>query len=236
MIKFIKKNTPNFITCLNLLSGAVACILAFHYNDTFGALKGYEWAFICIGAAAVFDFFDGAMARILHAYSDMGKELDSLADLISFGLAPALLMFNTINLANDVTFSPWAFVALLIAVLGALRLAKFNIDDRQTTSFIGLPIPSNAIFWIGSIAWMHTYGYPGNWIMALIIIGVSLLMVSPLPMFSLKFKNFNLKENFRRYVLLAAAVMFVVTAGVAGLAWTILFYIILSALGRKNAA
>lgn len=113
--------------------------MAFHYNETIAGLSGYEWAFICIGAAAIFDFCDGASARLLHAYSDLGKELDSLADLVSFGLAPALLMFNTIAIANNDPLSPWAFMSLFIPAMGALRLAKFNIDTRQTTSFIGLP-------------------------------------------------------------------------------------------------
>ena len=179
----IKNSIPNTITCLNLLSGCVACILAFHYAEPMGSLYGFQWAFICIGAATVFDFADGASARMLHAYSAMGKELDSLADLVSFGLAPALLMFNAISLAfpSASGLNIWAFGALLIAVLGALRLAKFNIDTRQTTSFIGLPIPSNAIFWIGFLAWAHTHGMPPIWLTFIIIAGVSLLLVPARP-------------------------------------------------------
>lgn len=237
MLKRIKNNIPNTITCLNLLSGAMACILAFHYNETIGSLKGYEWAFICIGAAAVFDFCDGAAARLLHAYSNLGKELDSLADLISFGLAPALLMFSTINLHSaGGAISPWAFGALFITVMGALRLAKFNIDDRQTTSFIGLPIPANAIFWIGYIGWCARFGYPGTATTLIIVAIVSMLMVSGMRMFSLKFKNFDWRENFRRYLIIAAAVFFVATQGISGLAWTIVLYLLISAVGRKDIA
>ncbi len=234
MLTRIKNNIPNTITCLNLLSGAVACILAFHYSEQLGALQGYQWAFICIGAATIFDFFDGAAARLLHAYSALGKELDSLADSVSFGLAPAMLMFNTINEYNGTDFSPWAFIALFIPIIGALRLAKFNIDDRQTTSFIGLPIPACAIFWIGTIGWIQSHTYPGNVALAVIIVVMSLMMVSRMRMFSLKFKNFNFKENFRRYAILAAAILFVATEGIAGFAWTILLYILISAVGRKD--
>lgn len=233
MIRKIIAQIPNTITCLNLLSGAIACIFALSYADTIAGLTGYQCAFICIGLSAIFDFCDGAAARLLHAYSALGKELDSLADLISFGLAPALLMYSTICYFSP-SFTPWALTALLIAVLGAVRLARFNIDTRQTTSFIGLPIPSNAIFWIGYIAWIHTHTYPGHIATAIIIIAISLLMVSPLRMFSLKFANFSLRENFRRYLILAAAIIFVACQGLAGLAWTIILYILISALGTRR--
>lgn len=238
MLKRIKNSIPNTITCLNLLSGAMACIFAFHYNELFGSLQGYQWAFICIGAAAVFDFCDGASARLLHAYSDLGKELDSLSDLVSFGLAPSLILFNTINLFNTgdpAEISPWAFIALFIPAMGALRLAKFNIDTRQTNSFIGLPIPACAIFWIGLVGWLHRTEAFNNYVVSIIIVLMALMMVSGVRMFSLKFKNFNIKENFKRYMLLLAAVLFVITDGVSGLAWTIIFYILVSAVTRKEA-
>lgn len=237
MLDRIKANIPNTITCLNLLSGVMACIFAFHYGETFGALLGYQWAFVCIGAAALFDFCDGAAARLLHAYSDLGKELDSLSDLVSFGIAPALIVFNTINLFNTgdaLTLSPWAFVALVIPVMGALRLARFNIDTRQTTSFIGLPIPACAIFWIGLVGWLHRTEAFNNWILSVVIILMALMMVSGVRMFSLKFKNFGFRENFRRYMLLLAALLFVISNGISGLAWTILFYILVSSVGRKE--
>ena len=238
MLTRVKNSIPNTITCLNLLSGAIACIFAFHYNETFGSLVGYQWAFICIGAAALFDFCDGASARLLHAYSDLGKELDSLSDLVSFGLAPSLILFNTINYFNTGSASeitPWAFAALFIPVMGALRLATFNIDTRQTTSFIGLPIPACAIFWIGLVGWLHRTEAFNNYIVAAIIILMALMMVSGVRMFSLKFKNFQFRENFRRYMLILAAVLFVISEGISGLAWTIIFYILVSAVTRKDA-
>lgn len=210
----------------------MAVFMSFHFGETFYGLSALDWAFIFIGAAAVFDFCDGAAARALKAYSALGKELDSLSDLVSFGLAPAMLILNTM-LAED--GGALSFVALFIAVMGALRLAKFNIDDRQTTSFLGLPIPANAIFWVGVMAWIRDHGYPGPIVMTVLVIALGLLMVSNIHMFSLKFKNFALGENLRRYVLIIAAVLFVVTQGVAGLAWTIIFYFLLSLLPERKA-
>lgn len=231
MLTRIKNSIPNSITSLNLISGVLACIFAFHYAEPIGCLSGYQWAFVCIGAAAVFDFCDGASARLLHAYSDLGKELDSLADLVSFGLAPALLVFNTVV---EITAEPlplWAFAAIFIPVMGALRLARFNIDTRQTTSFIGLPIPANAIFWIGFVAWLNDYNATLQpWMIAVIVVIVSLLMVCDLGMFSLKFKNFGLRENAARYFVMAAAVVLVCVFGIAGLMATIMLYVLLSAL------
>ena len=231
MFRTIKAYIPNTITCLNLLSGTMACVMAFYLYHTVGGMLGYEWAFLFIGAAAVFDFLDGAMARLLHAYSDMGKELDSLSDLVSFGLAPAMLVFNYMNYFHP-GISAWSFISLFMVAMGALRLAKFNIDTRQTTSFIGLPIPANAIFWVGMLAWLIDTDNPGDLVMAVMVVGMSLLMVCNLPMFSLKFKNFNLADNYRRYLIIIAAVLFVGVGGIPGLAWTIMFYLLLSLADR----
>lgn len=232
MFDKIKANIPNTITCLNLLSGCVACIFAFQSQESFGAYKGYEIVFMLLGAAAVFDFLDGAAARLLHAISNIGKELDSLSDLISFGVAPAMLMYNTMHHYNGGCVT--AFAALAIAVLGAVRLARFNVDERQTNSFIGLPIPANAIFWIGACAWINQFGYPGDAALIIILIIMSLLMVAPIKMFSLKFHNFYWRENIKRYGIILIAISFVVFYKIPGLAWTILVYILLSVLSRKG--
>ena len=229
---------------MNLFSGCMAVVSAFHFNETIGAMQGYEWAFLFIGLATVFDFCDGLSARLLHAYSALGKELDSLSDLVSFGVAPAALVFNLIQ---SQTGSWVAFLAFLIAVFGALRLAKFNIDDRQTTSFIGLPIPANAIFWIGVVAWNVDFRYIGEyycnkengrvfgdaWMTALVVL-FPLLMVSSLPMFSLKVKTLSLRSNVRRYALLLGTAMLVAAMQLAGLLWAIVFYILLSATERRD--
>lgn len=230
----MKKHIPNTITCLNLLSGLVAIILAFNPTMGWGPLSAQSWAFIFIAAAALFDFCDGFAARLLKAYSPMGKELDSLCDLVSFGLAPAFLVMNAM-LASGASL--WASMgSLFIAVMGALRLAKFNVDTRQTTSFVGLPIPANALFWIGFLGWMRVHGYPGTAATLIIVAIVSLLMVSELKMFSLKFANLSLRENLRRYVILLAAVVFLLTDGLAGLAWTIVLYVLISLLGKRTEA
>lgn len=232
LARLIKQNIPNAITCLNLYSGATACVFAFHYGDSFGPLQGYEWAFIFIGLATLFDFCDGLSARLLHAYSNLGKELDSLSDLVSFGMAPAALVFNLMEHFSPE--SPLRFLAFLIPVFGAIRLAKFNIDDRQTTSFIGLPIPANAIFWIGVVAWNMQYRYLGDIVMTLLVVLFPLLMVSRLRMFSLKVKSLALRDNLRRYALLIGAISFLAYAHLAGLVWTIIFYIILAVTGRRD--
>lgn len=231
-MKSIKTYIPNTITCLNLLCGTLACVAAFNTDVFIDGMSGLHWAYILIGAASVFDFCDGFSARALKAYSPMGKELDSLSDLVSFGLAPAFLVLNTMLEQGGAVWP--AFVSLMIALTGALRLAKFNVDTRQTTSFIGLPIPANAIFWIGVLGWTERHGYPGDWVMIGLIIALSLLMVSELKMFSLKFANIGFRDNVRRYVILAAAVLFLCTDGVAGLAWTIILYILISLLGKRT--
>ncbi|WP_290389133.1 CDP-diacylglycerol--serine O-phosphatidyltransferase [uncultured Duncaniella sp.] len=233
-MKSLKSYIPNTITCLNLLSGCAAVFFAFNLGMETGSLSPMSWAFIFIGAAAVFDFCDGLSARLLHAYSPGGKELDSLSDLVSFGLAPAFLVMNSMQAYGA---SVWvSAIALFIAVMGALRLAKFNVDTRQATSFIGLPIPANAIFWIGALAWIDSHAYPGDIVMALLIVAISLLMVSELRMFSLKFANLSWRGNVRRYVVLAAAVFFVITEGISGFAWTIVLYILISLFGKKAEA
>lgn len=228
----IVKNIPNSITCLNLLSGCFACIFAFQGQ--------YDWVALCIGLSALFDFLDGMAARLLHAYSPLGKELDSLADLISFGLAPGLMVMHL--MAYNSTFhgmaeyqSWWALSALLIPVFSALRLAKFNIDTRQTTSFIGLPVPANALFWTGICQAVLRMESPvcGYAIVALVII-FSLLLVSEIPMFSLKFKNLKWKENYLRYLIIAVAAICLISLGLAGLAATIGLYIVLSLLTARK--
>lgn len=228
----IIKSIPNTITCLNLLSGCLAVLMAFRGIDPLGCLVGWQWCCIFIGAAALFDFLDGMMARLLHAYSEIGRELDSLSDLVSFGVAPAMMMYNLME-----AYCPGCWVnysALLIPVLGALRLARFNVADAGMTTFRGLPIPANAIFWIGMAGWLAQYPYPHPVVMLVIIVLISSAMVSRTPMFSLKFKNLSLRDNFRRYVILVTCVVFVILYGVAGFMWTIVLYLFLSMLTRGS--
>ncbi len=228
----IKSYIPNTLTCLNMLSGCVAVYMAFNVGRRIGCADGAIWAIVAIASAAIFDFLDGASARLLKAYSNIGKDLDSLSDMVSFGVAPAMLVLNVML---QYSATPWlCFAAFLLPVFGGLRLAVFNNDTEQTTSFRGLPIPANAIFWIGVYGWISRYGYPGTAIMVILIVLLSLAMVGRFKMFSLKFKNFDFSENFCRYVIIVAALVFVIIYGLAGLSWAILLYFLLSLLRRDR--
>lgn len=226
---------PNSITCCNLVSGCMAMFMALQRDPDWlwGGLNPTQWFYIFVFAAAVFDFLDGMTARLLKQYSPLGKELDSLSDLVSFGVAPSMLMIN-IMLSHDMRFLAWA--ALAIPILGAIRLAKFNVDDSQAHTFKGLPIPANALFWIGFSHWIDTHldQYPGNIVVAAIIIFMASAMVWPLKMFSLKFKNFSLRDNVKRYGIIIAAILLVVFYGISGLGWAVILYILISALSRRS--
>ena len=232
-MKAIRNNIPNAITSLNLLCGCLACIAAFSCFDPMcgTALKGYQWAFILIGLAAVADFCDGLVARLLHAVSDIGAELDSLADLVSFGIAPAMVLYNMMLEHGE---GHWALLAMLLPVFGAIRLARYNTDPTQGTVFTGLPIPANAIFWIGFTAWYATYPTP-LWMVVVLIVALSLLMVCNMRMFSLKMHNLSsLKENWAQYLQVVATVAFVVLMGLRGLAPAIMLYVLLSIIKREK--
>ena len=231
-MKAIRNNIPNAITSLNLLFGCMACIAAFSCYDTVcGGMKGYQLAFLFIGLSAVADFFDGLVARAIHAVSNIGAELDSLADLVSFGLAPAMVLYN-VMLGQGA--GHWALLALLLPVFGAIRLARYNTDPTQGTVFTGLPIPANAIFWIGFTAHYAMHPVP-LWAVIVLIVALSLLMVCNLRMFSLKMHNLtSLKQNWAQYLQVIATVVFVVWLGLPGLAFAILLYVVLSIIKREQ--
>lgn len=221
----IKKHIPNTITCCNLISGCIATSYAFGGSPKMALL----W--IIIGA--VFDFFDGMSARLLHVSSPIGKELDSLADDVTFGVAPATIVFSELMvLEYPGILQPYAgyipYFAFLIAAFSALRLAKFNLDERQTTSFIGMPTPANALFW-GSLVvfnpfWLEGYSWSVLIILALVCV-TSLLLVSELPMFALKFKQWSFKGNEVKYcfaiIAIISMILFMIKDGLLGLleAW-----------------
>lgn len=238
MLKLIVSQIPNTITCLSLVCGFFSVVCSFRGGEIVaGGLTGYSAAMLLIGVAALCDFLDGAMARLLKAYSELGKQLDSLSDLVSFGVAPGILVFNVLTDVSSASWLPW--FAVLIPVFGEVRLARFNIDDRQTTSFLGLPIPANAIFWIG-YSWSLLQAGAGCCYQNLSILGIiviiSVLMVSTrMKMFSLKFKNFSFSENFHRYLLLALSALSIIVFGISGLAWAIVVYIVLSIIFRSRA-
>lgn len=222
----ITKNIPNSITCLNVLAGVLSIVCSMRGAEEMWGLRGYEWGYIFIGIAAVADFMDGFAARLLHAYSEMGKELDSLCDLVSFGVAPAIALYVCMDATGSAEWMKWC--AMLIPVAGALRLAKFNVDTRQSENFIGLPIPANAIFWIGytSLCWAENSTLTAWWVLWPLVLVECWLMVSEVRMFSLKFKTWGLKGNTFRWLLIITAVGLVVCMGVAGLMWLIVAYVL----------
>lgn len=214
----LRKHIPNFITCLNIFSGSVAVYLAF--NGNYGA------AFLAILLAAVFDFLDGLAARLLKAYSNMGKELDSLADMISFGLAPGALVFT---LLKDTAINDWLpFVGFIIPVFSGLRLAKFNTDIRQSSSFLGLAVPANAIFWAGLIYSYSDFLVINVWIELALLPIFCFLMVSEIPMFALKIKNFKWSDNRIQYVFLIGLILLFLVLQKNAFAAIIVWYIVLS--------
>lgn len=220
---------PNTITLLNLTAGVMAIICAFGGVDAWWGLKGWQWGAIFVGIGAVSDFFDGFSARIFKAYSALGKELDSLSDLVSFGVAPMLLVFNVLDAAGAEEWLKWCMLPL--PAVAALRLARFNIDTRQTTYFIGMPVPANAIFWIGFCALVTsgTYFLILPTIFLPVVAVEAWLMVSPFKMLSLKFHDYKFKgTNLWRYLLILTAAALVFCMGVGGLMWLIVFYVVLS--------
>lgn len=223
---------PNFITCLNLLSGCLACLMAFEGN--------FLWALWFIILSAVFDFFDGFAARILKAYSAMGKELDSLADLISFGMAPGLIVFKYLSISEIGITSEIAsylpYLGFFIPIFSALRLAKFNIDDRQTSSFIGLPVPANALFWASLIPALiqlsDKYTFLPFICIALVFI-FSWLLVSNIPMFSLKISKCTWKGNEIAIVFVCMCILILSISNIYwGISLCICTYILISLLSN----
>lgn len=223
------KHIPNAITCCNLLSGCISIVLL---------CNGYVTAAgIMIFVAAIFDFFDGFAARLLKAYSAIGAELDSLSDVVSFGVAPSFIIYHYLQSTpvsvSISSFNVIPFAAFLLAVFAELRLAKFNVDDRQTTSFIGLPTPAMGLFVASlpftlqneNLAFMG--GLMTNLYFLLSVVAIfSYLMVSEIPFFSLKIKNLRFKENIHIYVLAAFAVISFIILGFAAIPFVMLFYII----------
>ena len=199
-------------------------------------------AFLFIIIGAVFDFFDGFAARKLKVSSPIGKELDSLADVITFGLAPSAMVFDMLRISAVPecmlgAAEIYPYTAFVMAAFSALRLAKFNLDSRQTTSFIGLPTPANALFW-GSAACSVNAALLASpaavYAIIFMVFATSALLVSEIPMFALKFKNFTFKDNKVRYVFLVVSLAFIIAFGIGGFAVAILWYLMLSLLTEKR--
>jgi CDP-diacylglycerol--serine O-phosphatidyltransferase len=217
-------NIPNTITCLNLISGCIATYWAFQGD--------YRMALLFIVIGAVFDFFDGMVARLLHVSSPIGKELDSLADDITFGFAPSAIIFSYLSHLTSYISLLIPYLAFIMAAFSALRLAKFNLDERQALGFIGLPTPANALFWGALIGGLQGYDIHFEGIEWCIIAGVfisSYLLISEIPMFALKFKTWGWKGNEIKYIFLLTCIP-MLFLGIFGLAAIIAWYVILSAI------
>jgi len=215
------RNVPNIITCLNLFSGCLACVMSLKFGN-------YTAAFYFIALAAVFDFMDGFTARLLKAYSPLGMQLDSLSDVVSFGAAPGFVVYRFLSTAPINPVIP--FFAFLIPLFAALRLAKFNIDTRQATSFLGMPVPANALFWAALIPSIPLYSnvVETQIIIIIIIVALCLLMVSELPMFSLKFKHYKWRGNEWSYALVILSLILFFAFKMVGISFAIVCYILLS--------
>lgn len=236
----IRQYIPNTLTTLNLICGLVSVTMVLSGNLT--------GAGVMIFIATVFDFLDGAMARLLKAYSELGKQLDSLADLVSFGVAPGLIMYQMLsisctgscNIFERLSITP--YLAMLIPVCSALRLAKFNVDLRQEVNFIGLPTPANAIFFASIPLVMNVQPrlfslLPSPWITAffsnsriltILVIFFSYLLISDFRIFSMKFKSLSWKENKVRYSFLIISLALLVLFSINAFPMIIVLYVLMS--------
>ena len=223
-----KKHIPNTITCCNLISGCIATYFAFQGD--------FRLALLFIVLGAVFDFFDGMVARLLHVSSPIGKELDSLADDITFGFAPSAIIFSSLTPFHiHLLFVP--FLAFVMAAFSALRLAKFNLDERQALGFIGLPTPANALFWGSLIVGLQQYEVSFEGLEWIILLGTFLscyLLIAEIPMFALKFKHWGWKDNEIKYIFLISCIPLLLLLGITGLAAIIAWYVILSVATNKK--
>jgi CDP-diacylglycerol--serine O-phosphatidyltransferase len=229
----VKKHLPNAITCANLFSGCIGIVFAFQGNLIAAAYA--------IFLSAIFDFFDGLASRVLKSFSGIGKDLDSLADMVSFGVLPAVIMYQLLLQAHQIdNISTYLnFIAFLIPVFSALRLAKFNVDTRQAENFIGLPTPANAIL-IASFPLIidhhNRYYTPyllNPYILSIFIIVMCSLLVVEMPMMSLKFKNRDFNENIFRYLLLLFSAILILFFKFAAVPVIIFIYVTLSIIQFK---
>lgn len=234
MKKRVKKHLPNTITCANLFSGCVGIVFAFQ-----GELIMASYA---IFLSAIFDFFDGLASRVLQSYSGIGKDLDSLADLVSFGFLPAAIAYELFLQSPQIAdVSPYLnFIPFAMVIFSALRLAKFNVDTRQAENFIGLPTPANAIL-IASLPFIIEQHKPftayilNPYVLSCLVVIMCALLVAELPLMSLKFKNRDFQENIYRYLLLLFSAILILFFKFAAVPVVILIYITLSIIQFKIA-
>jgi len=223
----IRRNLPNALTCGNLLCGCIGVVEVFHNNILISC--------ILIGIALIFDFFDGFLARLLKVSSPIGRDLDSLADMVTFGLLPAVIVYQLLMQSIPDLMGIWkAYPAFLIAIFSAIRLAKFNNDPRQSDSFIGVPTPANAMLIASLPVILHLHGdewrdliINTNNLLILTVV-MSFLLVSEIPLLALKFKAFIWKGNEIRYAFIAACILLLLTLQILAVPVIIVLYIMLS--------
>jgi len=231
----MKKHIPNLITILNLFCGSVAVVFVLEGN--------WYWAVMLVLLAALFDFLDGFTARMLKAHSEIGRQLDTLADMITFGLLPAVMLYKIYQqvFAGDISgiFAipavQWIVLAsiLMVPAFSAIRLARFNIGDTEGSFFMGLATPANALFWTGmywqimkeGLIFQHEFSV---WLVWIIQIILAVHMIMPVPMFSLKFEHFKVNGNIVRYLFLATSGIILIFTGIPGLSVVVLLYILLA--------
>ena len=228
MANIIVRNIPNSITCCDLISGCIAT-----YNAFLGDIR---MALLWIIVGAVFDFFDGMSARLLKVSSPIGKELDSLADDITFGFAPSAIIFYELSImeypSEQLMLKPnLPYFAFVMAAYSALRLAKFNLDERQSLGFIGLPTPANALFWgalfVGAQNFMESTAYMLPVVLLMICVSCWLL-IAEVPMFALKFKQWGWKGNEVKYIFLISCLPLLMIFGITAFSVIIAWYVVLS--------
>ncbi|MCM4154674.1 CDP-alcohol phosphatidyltransferase family protein [Gramella sp. AN32] len=246
----IKRHIPNLITLLNLFCGSLAIIFAVKGNLVLAA--------IFVAAGIFFDFFDGLAARALNVKSELGLQLDSLADVVTSGVVPGIVMYQLLNKAlpktlqsnsdwdatfMDIQIKPFALIGLLIILASAYRLAKFNIDDRQTDSFIGLPTPANALFILSLPLILTFQNQPfvtglllNEWVLVGITILSCYMLNAEIPLFALKFKNWSFGENKMRYLFLLSCILLIVFLKFLAIPIIIILYVVLSLINTTSKA
>ncbi|RTL59006.1 MAG: CDP-alcohol phosphatidyltransferase [Sphingobacteriales bacterium] len=249
------KQIPNLFTLLNLVFGCIAIVLILQTGESIVSINDnlvYQqlpekitWGCICIGIAAVIDFLDGFVARLFNAASEMGKQLDSLADVVSFGVAPGMILFQLLRISfagqdNGLDISiAWLLPAFIFPAAGAYRLARFNIDSSQQYGFKGVPIPAAGLM-VASLPFIAFYNsfdlvnvILNKWFLYAVILLMSWLMVSTLPLMALKFKDFSIKNNLPKFILLGIAVVASIIFKWAAVPVVFIAYVVLS-LAFKN--
>ena len=227
----IKIHIPNLITLLNLFSGCIALVYASEAN--------FEMAFFFVCLGIFFDFFDGFFARLFNVSSPLGLQLDSLADMVTSGVVPGFVMFNM--LTNSVNSDPsliyLPYLGFIITLGSCYRLANFNIDTRQTDSFIGLPTPANAIFILSlplilkntdSLILLELL--TNCWVLIILTLVSAFILNAEIPLFALKIKKFNFKDNVLQIVFLLVSLLLLIVFGFSGVALIIVFYVMLSVI------